>query len=435
MPRLCSRSPAYRKHKASGQAVVTLGGRVVYLGPYGSKTSHGQYDRVVAEYLAAGRRAFRTGGGQRGGVGGDDLRICELCAAFWKHAKSYYRHADGTPTSEVETFRAVLCELNQLYGDTPAAEFGPLAMEAVRLKMIQKEWCRTQINRQMARLRMVFKWAVSKELVPASVHHGLVTVSALRAGRSAARESDPVKPVSEQAIDATLPFLSSTVAAMVQVQRLTGARPGEICAMRTGDIGRGGAVWTYTPPAHKTAHRGHCRTIWIGPRAQAILAPLLKLDPAAYVFSPAEAEEQRRQALHQARKTPLSYGNRPGTNCKRKPKRQPSDQYDVAAYNRAVVRACELAFPISGPLARRIGEGLAAWKARLTPEQRQEVNAWRRANGWHVHQLRHSAATEVRKLFGIEGAQHVLGHRTISTTQLYAEKNNEVARQIAAKIG
>jgi hypothetical protein len=97
MPRLCSRRPAYRKHKASGQAVVTLGGRVVYPGPYGSKISHGQYDRVVAEYLAAGRRALRNGGTRRGGEvdrgggRGEDLRICELCAAFWKHANGFYR--------------------------------------------------------------------------------------------------------------------------------------------------------------------------------------------------------------------------------------------------------------------------------------------------------------------------------------------------------
>jgi hypothetical protein len=41
MPRLVNRSPSYRKHKASGQAVVTIGGRDVYLGPYGTKASKG----------------------------------------------------------------------------------------------------------------------------------------------------------------------------------------------------------------------------------------------------------------------------------------------------------------------------------------------------------------------------------------------------------
>jgi integrase len=49
--------------------------------------------------------------------------------------------------------------------------------------------------------------------------------------------------------------------------------------------------------------------------------------------------------------------------------------------------------------------------------------------------LRHSAATEIRKRFGIEAAQHVLGHATLNVTEIYAEKNSEAARQIAAAIG
>ena len=46
------RVPSYRKHKPSGQAVVTLSGRDHYLGPHGSKTSIAEYDRLIAEWLA-----------------------------------------------------------------------------------------------------------------------------------------------------------------------------------------------------------------------------------------------------------------------------------------------------------------------------------------------------------------------------------------------
>jgi integrase len=81
------------------------------------------------------------------------------------------------------------------------------------------------------------------------------------------------------------------------------------------------------------------------------------------------------------------------------------------------------------------GESIRAWKLRLTAEQRTELRAWHRAHAWHPHQLRHSAATEIRKRFGIEAAQHVLGHATLNVTEIYAEKNSEAARQIAAAIG
>jgi hypothetical protein len=45
------RTPSYRLHKPSGQAVVTLGGRDVYLGKFETPESRAEYDRVVAEWL------------------------------------------------------------------------------------------------------------------------------------------------------------------------------------------------------------------------------------------------------------------------------------------------------------------------------------------------------------------------------------------------
>jgi hypothetical protein len=50
------RNPSYRLHKASGQVIVTLGGRDIYLGPYGSRASRDSYDRLLAEWLQNGRR-------------------------------------------------------------------------------------------------------------------------------------------------------------------------------------------------------------------------------------------------------------------------------------------------------------------------------------------------------------------------------------------
>ena len=56
MPKLNHQNPSYRKHRASGQAIVTIGGRDIYLGPYGTKASKAEYDRIVSEWLANGRR-------------------------------------------------------------------------------------------------------------------------------------------------------------------------------------------------------------------------------------------------------------------------------------------------------------------------------------------------------------------------------------------
>ncbi len=58
MPRT-TKPPAYRLHKRSGQAVVTLSGRDHYLGPHRTKVSLAEYDRLVGEWLANGRAIRR----------------------------------------------------------------------------------------------------------------------------------------------------------------------------------------------------------------------------------------------------------------------------------------------------------------------------------------------------------------------------------------
>jgi integrase len=49
--------------------------------------------------------------------------------------------------------------------------------------------------------------------------------------------------------------------------------------------------------------------------------------------------------------------------------------------------------------------------------------------------LRHNRATEVRRRYGIEAAQVALGHARADVTEVYAEKNMEMATRIAREMG
>jgi len=423
MPLLLNRNPKYRKHRASRQAVVTIDGRDIYLGPWNTKASRAEYDRIISEWLANGRRAAPAG---------NDTTVGEVVERFWTFAKTYYVHPDGTPTGEAESYKAALRPVLRLYGTTPARDFGPLALEACRLEMIKADWCRNMVNRSVGRVKYCFKWAASKELVPASVYQALVTIAGLRAGKSEARESVPVRPVSDATVLATLPHLSPTLRAMVELQQITGARPGEICSMRTADVDRTGAVWCFKPRMHKTAWLGRERVIFIGPRGQEILRPFLRLNPDAYCFSPAEAERVRREKLSAARVTPLSCGNRPGTNRRRKPLRTVGERYDTTAFTMAIKRACEVAFSMPDELRERPGQDTSA---HAVAKRRAARKAWRAANVWHPNQLRHSAGTRIRQEYGLEGAAAVLGHAKVETTQIYAERSATAAREIAQAVG
>lgn len=426
MPRLTRRLPSYRLHRASGQAVVTLNGRDVYLGVHGTPESRDEYDRVIEEWLAGNRQLAPVASGRSGDSGEPSVSIHELIVAFWDHAESYYVK-NGQPTHELQALRYSFKPLAELYGPTQTREFSPRALKAVRQRMIDQGLARTLINKRINRVRHLFKWGVENELVPARVLDALRAVPPLKRGRCAVRESDPVKPAPQHLVDAIRPHVSAQVWAMVQLQLFTGMRPGEVVVMRRGDLDTSGKVWLYQPGSHKTEHHGHERRVYLGPQAQRVLIKFLNRTDDAYLFSPTDAERERRARRHAARKTPLSCGNRPGTNRRTHPRRNAGDCYDVGSYRRAIRRGCDKAFPWPGLEDKKLDD--------LTPEERQALRAWRDAHRWHPHQLRHNAATFLRKEFGIEAARLILGHRSAAVTEIYAELDHERAATIMAKVG
>jgi hypothetical protein len=88
------RTPSYRLYKPTGLAVVTLGGRDLYLGRFGTPESKAEYDRVIAEWLANGRR---PGVVAAGGRAGPDLTVSELILGYVRFAETYYVKG-GAPT-------------------------------------------------------------------------------------------------------------------------------------------------------------------------------------------------------------------------------------------------------------------------------------------------------------------------------------------------
>jgi hypothetical protein len=190
-----SHVPTYRLHKQSGQAVVTLpdglaGRRDVLLGKHGTPESRQEYARVLAEWEASGRQPPPRGAEDSA----PDLTVNELIVRFWSHVEAHYRHADGGPTSEQEDYKFSLRPVKHLYGHTPAKDFGPRSLKAVRQLMVdgydhpeygpQRPLARGVVNQRVGRIRRMFRWAVAEELLPETVYRALMTVPGLQRGRS-----------------------------------------------------------------------------------------------------------------------------------------------------------------------------------------------------------------------------------------------------------
>jgi integrase len=142
--------------------------------------------------------------------------------------------------------------------------------------MVGLGWARSTINKAVNRIKLCFIWAASEELVPPEVSMGLKTVAGLKKNRTAAKEKEPVAPVSDEQIEATLPHVPPLVADAIRVMRYTGARPGEILSMRADQIDRTDpTLWRYRPGHHKNEHRDRTRIVFLGSRAQQVLVPYL----------------------------------------------------------------------------------------------------------------------------------------------------------------
>ncbi|MCH8851796.1 MAG: tyrosine-type recombinase/integrase [Planctomycetes bacterium] len=128
------------------------------------------------------------------------------------------------------------------------------------------------------------------------------------------------------------------------------------------------------------------------------------------LFSPREATSER-YAASRTHRRPRQKPNKPSTA------RRIGNHYTACSYGRAIQRACDQAFPPPDDLSV------------------EQIKQWRKEHSWHPHQLRHALGTDIRREFGVEASQAVLGHAKVNTTELYAQIDECKAVQIALKIG
>ena len=123
--------------------------------------------------------------------------------------------------------------------------------------------------------------------------------------------------------------------------------------------------------------------------------------------------EEQKKRRRSARKTPLypSHAARYERQREQKPDRVVGDIYTAATLRRAVERAVK-----------------AANKERPAQGLQPMPN-------WHPYQIRHSAATRIRKDHGIEMVRVLLGHSSATMAEHYAEADLVKARAVMEQAG
>lgn len=390
-----------------GSARVWLSGRWHHLGKAGSDEAAAEYDRLIGAWLANGRYLppeSRTARRRR------PATMLELGQLFVAHAAGYYVKNDR-PTKHVANIRRMV-ELLGYFGshDLPPESWTPVHQVEWQRWMCNdphQRWSRKTINEYSACIMLMFRWARREGLISRDIWAELKVVGQVRRGRRPApgvampRESVKVQAVPEQQLAATLEHASPMLRSMIELQLITAMRPAELCAIRGRHIRKTAhhQVMAYDVPAdrNKTAHHGIARTVYLGPRAMAVLTPWLLPDPDAAIFTP-----RRARALWLERMPRTRRRRDPSTH-----RRRYNETYTTDAYAAAIERACH-----------------RACRAAEIPE----ADWWT----WSPHRLRHSGATALANAEQVHIAQMLLGHQDVATTMGYV--HTDESRAIAAAL-
>jgi len=418
------RIPKYRRHRRPGgkdKGFVEYRGKRHYLpNSYQTPESRAAYGEFVQAVIAAAANdrppARRKGDGwSLAGL------VIQYIPAIEKELLE-----EGRET-ELGHVKRMLRRLLEQHGETPVDDFGPLALEEFRDRLLEtkiarkrlatqaereagagriivgeadKTLSRTYVKDQVARVVRMFKWAVRKELVSAEQCASLSFLKPLRkySQRGKGRPGKRIMPAPPDAVEAVVTVCSPTVAAMILLQQVTGMRPNEVCLMRPCDIDQSSEVWAYLPREYKGQARDleegvEPMPVFLGPRAQDVMKPFLDRPDDAHLFSPRESRawynEQRWDKAGTAKRRAKKASRVVGT------------VFDPRSYRQSVVAACK--------------------KAGVAP--------------WSPYQLRHFRATQVREKYSLEGAQVALRHKHAKVTEVYARRNLTLARRIALEAG
>jgi len=340
-----------------------------------------------------------------------DLLVSELLVAW-------IGGSDLAHVRDRSRYRQAVAQFGDMFGERVAREIktGEVESWAIGMARLERDgkqvYSESTIRARLAYLKRAWRWAARQGLLPAECSMQFDLVAGPRPG--IARKTRKIRSASAEQVELILPHLRSPVRAIVQLQRLTGARPSELFRLRPRDVLRDCVaeiadygkvdlkrlgVWLVVLEEHKTESVSACdRWIVLGRQAQEILAPFLERANDAFCFSPVEAAEERWQ---ESREDRAKRGGGSGGNRKPKAESRLRQHYDKGSYRQAVNRAC-----------------VKAGVPKINP-----------------YQLRHLFSVTTRDAHGLDATQAAMGHTSPQTTQRYAKRSFDLAARVARESG
>jgi integrase len=366
-------------HKDRDYDCVYVGRQKIMLGKSGSPEAEAKFRRLQIQVLSDPTLAF---------LNPQHVKVDHLCIAYLE----YVEENDPGHFSSIKTAVKILLGY---YTGQPVDSLDTRHFLFLQEQFVKHGVSRKYCNALMGYIRAMLKWGAIRKLVSTQVYGEAKLIPALKEGKTKAYENPEREPVPDDVVRRTLPFMSPTVRAMVQIQRMTGMRPKEICRMTVGNIDqtRDSELWYYIP-RHKTERFIGKKSIPLGKPEQELIAPyLVGKKPSEAIFSPRTAMAEWHAERRANRKTKISPSQleRDKKRAKKPAKRQPGEFYDRNSYRVAVLNAIT--------------------KGNKTLPKDQQIPRW------SPYQLRHANATATELEHGLDEAQAQLGHTSANMTK------------------
>ena len=271
--------------KKNGQFHVRLNGRDHYLG-HDKKAAEATYKALLAEHFQEDKSAIPEK---------STLRFSDILAMYLHHIKN------GVSPRYFNDLKRHCSEFGIVVGDKFARDVLPTDLARFRDQMANANLSVATVNRKLAQVRQVFRYAVETGWIHVSVYQAMQIVENAKPSiHAGVKPSQKRQAVDVETAIAVINTMRPLVRDLLLVQLYSGARPGEINRMKIGDLDTSGDVWIYHLKKHKTiAKTGEDQLRYLGKRCQEILKRRMESAENGYLFANSRGNPIRAHNVHQ----------------------------------------------------------------------------------------------------------------------------------------
>jgi integrase len=259
LPKLC-------RNKLKDFAYVTdpRTGNQIYMGPWGGVETQTKYAAWLADFVKDMQIIPA--------IAAAPPTIGHLATRWLEYCRQTYRRADGKATGEVGICQQA-ASLLMPFADQPIDEFSRAHLISIRDQLVATGLSRSTIKHYISRIVRMFKFGSDREWINSEHILRLEKIPNMRGDQGRAKKV--VRGIPRSHLFKLFRELPTGWKKVFLFHILTAQRVETALSVTADQIDQKRCPWQYVPRQHKGLAKGLDLTILVGPRARAVIKPLM----------------------------------------------------------------------------------------------------------------------------------------------------------------